>query len=247
MDQFKVIPVIDLLYSEAVHAIKGDRSNYKPLESKYFNTTNPYDIIEFLNQNFDFKEFYIADLDSIMRKKPNLNLILELLENLPIEIMLDPGIIDDLDLRSYHRLKLSHLIIGLETINNLKVIENAINMFGNDNIILSIDMYNEKVISNIKELKNLNPIEIMKKIVNLNVSNYILLDLYKVGRKLGDISQIYLEIREKFDGNFIVGGGIRDFNEIMIYKDNNFSGVIIATALYDGTINMEKIRTLNQL
>lgn len=246
MDQFKIIPVIDILNSEAIHAIKGKRSEYRPLKSKYFNTTNPCDIIKLLNQKYGFKEFYIADLDSILRKKSNIPLIIELLENLQINIMLDPGIIDDRDLNLYSELQLNHLIIGLETIKNFKVVENAINIFGNNTVILSIDMYNGKIISNMKELNNQNPIEIMKKVRNLGIDNYILLDLYRVGQKIGNIPQIYLEIREKYHGNFIVGGGIRDLNEIMIYKNNKFSGVIMATALYDGTINMEEIKTFNQ-
>ena len=244
MNQFKIIPVIDLLNSRAVHAVKGNRSEYKPLESKYFNTTSPYDIIESLHKKFGFKDFYIADLDSIMKKKTNIPLISELLKNLPINIMLDPGITNDLDLKHYSGLKISQIILGMETIKSLNVIENAINIFGYDKTILSIDMFDGKIISSIKELRNLNLIEIMKKVENMGIINYILLDLYRVGQKIGEIPNTYLKIRENYDGNFFVGGGIKDFKEIVKYKIKKFAGVLIATSLYDGTINLEKIKSL---
>ena len=32
MKKFKIIPVIDILNSEVVHAVKGEREKYKPLK-----------------------------------------------------------------------------------------------------------------------------------------------------------------------------------------------------------------------
>ena len=54
------------------------------------------------------------------------------------------------------------------------------------------------------------------------------------------------EIRDKFKGNIIVGGGIKDMDDIKLYNRQNFSGVLIGTALHDGTINIEKIRKFDQ-
>ncbi|GAI69286.1 unnamed protein product, partial [marine sediment metagenome] len=84
------------------------------------------------------------------------------------------------------------------------------------------------------------------RIENLGVEKIILLDLYKVGQKLGGIPQLYQEIRDEFKGNIIVGGGIKDMDDIKLYNRHNFSGVLIGTALHDGTINFDKIRKFNQ-
>ncbi|MFX1275141.1 MAG: HisA/HisF-related TIM barrel protein [Promethearchaeota archaeon] len=247
MNTFKVIPVVDILNSEAVHAIKGKRTEYRPLKSNLFNTTNPYNIIQVLKEIYFFNEFYLADLDSILRRKPNIDLLSQILETLDVKIMLDPGIIDDKDITLFSNLKFNNLIFGLETIKNFQVIENALQVFDSNSIILSIDMYKGKILSRMKDLSKQHPLEIMKRVENLGIKNYILLDLYRVGQKIGKVPQLYLDIRQKFDGNFIVGGGIKDLGEIISYKNYNFSGVLIATALYDGTIKMEELKRLNIL
>ncbi|MBA7635504.1 hypothetical protein ES703_43108 [subsurface metagenome] len=39
-----------------------------------------------------------------------------------------------------------------------------------------------------------------------------------------------------------MGGGIKNYTDILNIKEQNFSGVLIATALYDGTIEIENLR-----
>ena len=51
-----------------------------------------------------------------------------------------------------------------------------------------------------------------------------------------------MDILHNFNGDILVGGGIKNFKDILDYKEKNFSGVLIATALYDGTIDIKKLR-----
>ena len=103
-------------------------------------------------------------------------------------------------------------------------------------------MYNEVIQTNIKEIRNQDIFEIVRKIEDLGVVNIILLDLFKVGQKIGGIPALYLKIREDFNGKILVGGGIKDIQDIKKYKSSNFSGVLIGTALYDGSIKIEELR-----
>jgi uncharacterized protein related to proFAR isomerase len=103
-------------------------------------------------------------------------------------------------------------------------------------------MYKEKVISNAEGIKNKTPIEIVKILGEIGVNNLILLDLYRVGQKIGGIPQQYLKIKDLFKGKVYVGGGIRDLKDLMKYEELSFAGVLIATALYDGTIDIERLR-----
>jgi len=245
MKRFKIIPVIDILNSKAVHAIKGERDNYKPLESYLFESTDPIEIIKVLSNNYDFNEFYIADLDSILKKKLNTEFLTQInaLEN--IKIIIDPGIVSVEQTVKLSSFKLKSLILGLETIKNFQVISQSLKILGNNKVIVSLDMYKGKILSNIEKIKNLNPIQVAKKIEMLGVKELILLDLYRVGLKLGGIPQLYTDILHNFIGNLYVGGGIKNLEDITHYKENGFSGALIATALYDGTINIEKLKVIN--
>ena len=92
MSKFRIIPVLDILNAKAVHAKKGKREMYKPLNLKMVKSSDPIEIIEILHHNYDFSEFYLADLDAILKNKPNFELISNILKIPDIKIMIDPGI-----------------------------------------------------------------------------------------------------------------------------------------------------------
>ena len=61
----KIIPVIDILNGRVVHAIKGQRHNYQPLESVLFKSTEPLEVAKGFKA-LGFTELYVADLDAII-------------------------------------------------------------------------------------------------------------------------------------------------------------------------------------
>jgi len=242
MNKFRIIPVIDILNSQAVHAIKGEREKYKPLKSVLINDSTPTKIALKLKNEYLFNEFYIADLDAILKRKPNITIISEILDIPGVEIMIDPGIKTKKDVKKYYNLNLKSLILGLETLRDLNVITECLKLFGTNKIVVSIDMYNEVIQTNIKEIKNQDILKIVGKIEDLGVVKIILLDLLKVGQKIGGIPPLYSKIKGVFNGEIVVGGGIKDIQDIEDYKSNNFSGVLIGTALHDGSIKIEELR-----
>ncbi|MHA1349504.1 MAG: HisA/HisF-related TIM barrel protein [Promethearchaeota archaeon] len=243
MNKFRIIPVIDILNSQAVHAIKGEREKYKPLKSVLINDSNPTRIASKLKNEYLFNEFYIADLDAILQGKPNIAILLKILDIPGVEVMIDPGIKTEKNLEKYFKLNLKSLILGLETLRDLNVITRCLKLFDSNKIVVSIDMYNEVIQTNIKEIRNQNILEIVRKIEDLGVVKIILLDLFKIGQKIGGISALYLKIRKGFSGEILVGGGIKDIQDIKEYRSNNFSGVLIGTALHDGSIKIEELRS----
>jgi phosphoribosylformimino-5-aminoimidazole carboxamide ribotide isomerase len=245
MKKFKVIPVIDILNSEAVHAVKGERDKYKPLKSALVKNSEPVEIISKVKNDTLIQEVYIADLDAILKREPNHSLLAKILKIPDIKVLIDPGIILAKNISEYSDYGLDSLILGLETIENLSVISDCLEIMGTHKTIVSIDMYKETILTNVKEIKNQGPIETIKKIEKLGVNKIILLDLYKVGQKIGGIPPLYLKIREQFNGQILVGGGIKDIRDIEMYKHHNFSGVLVGTALHDGTIELEKLRKIN--
>ena len=242
MSSFRIVPVIDILDSKAVHAIKGERAKYKPLKSKLINSSDPIEIIKVLKQKFNFREFYIADLDAIIKYCPNLEILSKILKIPEIDVILDPGIKDKEDLLKYSKYKIKKLILGLETINGYNVINEGLRILGKYKLIVSLDMFKGKIISKIKDLRNQNPINVVNKLKRFGVKELILLDLFRVGQKIGGIPPVYLKILKNFKGAVLVGGGIKDLVDLTRYYNNKFSGVLIATALYDGSIKIDKLK-----
>ncbi len=244
MKNFEIIPVIDILNSKAVHAIKGERSKYKILQSYLFNSSLPKEIIEIISKKFNFNTFYIADLDSIVNNNPNFKIIKEIISLQRIKLIIDPGIKNEEDIEVFSKLNIHNLIFGLETIQNFRVISSGIEIIGLNKLIVSIDMYGDKIFSNNLHFQNKKILPFINSINNLGVEKIILLDLKRVGTKIGGIPKLYNTIKRRFDGKIFVGGGIRDIDDIKQLIEKDFAGVLVGTALYDGTITIEDFKSI---
>jgi len=81
---------------------------------------------------------------------------------------------------------------------------------------------------------------------NLNVNNFILLDLLKVGSKEGFhniYNEVYDEIRKKFPNiNLIIGGGVKSIHDLVLLRKKGMNGVLIATAFHDNLITQKELR-----
>jgi phosphoribosylformimino-5-aminoimidazole carboxamide ribotide isomerase len=242
MSKFRIIPVLDILNSTAVHAIKGERNKYKPLKSKILNTSDPLEIVNIIKHKFYFDEVYIADLDAIIKRKQNHVLLSEILKTYDLKVMLDPGIIHKTDILTYSKYNLSKLILGLETIKNFEVIKEGLYIMGQKRLSVSIDMYQGSIISNLKELDNQSPLDVVRILKNLGITEIILLDLFRVGQKIGGIPPLFIKFRDQFEGNILIGGGVKELKDLEMMYNKNFSGVLIATALYDGSLDIDALK-----
>ena len=61
----QIIPVIDIRNGSAVRAVAGERSQYRPLESRLTDSTEPAEVLKALQREFGFTHCYVADLDAI--------------------------------------------------------------------------------------------------------------------------------------------------------------------------------------
>ena len=142
----KVIPVIDLLDGIVVHAKKGERSIYQPIQSQLTPSTQPLDIVATLLDVFPFKVLYIADLDAIQKRskifKVNNGVIESIRKCYPeLELWVDAGIscIEEINVW-----KLSNLKIILGTENFAKISDYLkLKTHLKNNFILSLDFFSD--------------------------------------------------------------------------------------------------------
>ena len=152
------------------------------------------------------------------------------------------------DILQISSLGLHKIILATETIDSFDVIDDAIKELGPDKIIVSIDMKNQKIISDCEEISQMDVYEIIDKLNERHIKEIILLDLAKIGSLRGDSASYYEKIREKYpEIKLIVGGGIKDIKDISSLEQSGFEGGLIATAIHTGKITPTKIQSfLNQ-
>jgi len=87
-----IIPVIDLMNGQVVHARRGDRQNYLPIQSSLCKSSQPHDVLDALLELYPFDTLYIADINAIQRNGHHFEVIKTLQETHPnIDICLDAG------------------------------------------------------------------------------------------------------------------------------------------------------------
>ena len=121
---FRVIPVLDIKDGQAVHAVGGIRSHYRPLASRLHPSSEPIEIARAYRDILGLHDLYLADLDAIVGKGPDLRLYAGLRAE-GLNLWIDPGIKGPEDLGVLGDLGDSTFVIGLETVrgpNDLQAI-----------------------------------------------------------------------------------------------------------------------------
>lgn len=88
----QIIPVIDLMHGQVVHARKGEREHYHLIQSRLSSDSQPINIVNGLRGLYPFTSLYIADLDAIQKRGQHLSVVAELqLAHPELEIWIDAG------------------------------------------------------------------------------------------------------------------------------------------------------------
>ena len=87
----KVIPVLDLLDGCVVRGVAGRRSEYRPIVSQRTGSSEPLVVARAIRDAFGLCEFYIADLDGILRHQPKLAVYRQLMDD-GFQLLVDAGV-----------------------------------------------------------------------------------------------------------------------------------------------------------
>ncbi|MCP8310874.1 MAG: HisA/HisF-related TIM barrel protein [Candidatus Methylarchaceae archaeon HK02M1] len=228
----RIIPVIDIMGGVVVHAEGGRREKYRPLKSLICKTSVLMDVVLALKSNFNFDEFYIADLDSIMGYGQNIKILREISELRSIKIMIDSGINDILKAEELLQVGVSKIIIGTETLTSLEFLETILEFAGHEHVVVSIDTKRGRILSKCKGIIGLRPEFLAKKLESMGIRELIVLDLSKIGSGSGVDIELARRVVNSVKIPITIGGGIRDIDDILLLQKFSISGVLVSTALH---------------
>ncbi len=235
---------MDLRNNLAVHALKGDRKNYKPVKSVLCDSSDPLEIARAFRDRLGLDELYIADLDAIQDSgRTNQKQMIESLslrEN--FRIILDAGISDIESAGRWLDLGIHKVVIGSETLNTCEALIGIPTRFKQNRITFSLDCRNGRILSRCPDLESLSPVEALKLLQSSGWNEIILLDLARVGSGRGIDRSWIIEVQASFpDLTLLVGGGITGPQELNRLQSLGVRGVLVATALHNGSIGPQHI------
>ncbi len=217
-----IIPVIDIFNNKVVTAIQGKRDSYQPIDLKLYNTTDPLEIIDILNQKFKPSIIYIADLNGILYKKINISMYDQIFKNnSKTKFWIDFGKTESKKFKKYYNLEkvfCSEVSKGFDLSSNK-----------NEYKICSLD-YQKNILGNVTLSKQRRYLP--KKI--------ILMDLSQVGSSKNisfNLARKFLKYKKKYD--IYIAGGIKSTFDLNKAKSLGIKGALISSVL-----NKEKITKL---
>ena len=243
----RLIPVIDLLDDQAVHAVRGRREQYQPVQSVLCDTSDPFALLKAFRDRLKLHEIYLADLNAIQRFRRNRHqsLIQHLCGIEGIHIILDAGISNFENAATWLDLGVQKVVIGSETLTALDDLHTIRARIDPHRLVFSLDFQNGKILSRCHALAAMTPFEALKRLQVSGWQEAILLDLNRVGSREGADFTLAAEAQANFpDLHLLVGGGIAKPEELVELKSLGIEGVLVATALHSGVISTQHIAEL---
>jgi phosphoribosylformimino-5-aminoimidazole carboxamide ribotide isomerase len=228
----RCIFVLDIFNGAVVHAVRGERSLYEPIDkySRIVSSSDPLDVLKEIRP----KEVYVADLNLLTGSGDNLAAISDI--SRIAKTMADIGIslADDMD---YLPEGITP-VLGTETAS-MNLMEDAALQ---RDIVVSIDMKRRKVLTRDPEVMLATPLEVIRRLNGFPIDGVILLELDRVGTTLGLDKDFLEKAVSVSDHPLILGGGVKDPDDLRTLEDLGFRGALVATAIHNGKIPLETIR-----
>jgi phosphoribosylformimino-5-aminoimidazole carboxamide ribotide isomerase len=237
----KVVPVIDILNGVAVHAVKGRRSEYKPLQSMLTKSIEPLGVAEAFRA-LGFSELYIADLDAIIDCRETFSEIEQIAAQTGLSLLVDAGVTG---IERANRLMgsgVAKLIIGTETLQSKTFVEIAVKQFGSGHVVVSLDLKDGKVLTQPTFTGPKEPMKLLKEFEAMGVKQVIVLDLSRVGSGEGVDTNFLKTTIAETGMEVYVGGGVRDIRDLVGLRSIGVSGALIATSLHSGKIAVADLK-----
>ena len=230
-----IIPVLDLMNHQVVHAIEGNRHQYSPIASKLTASTDPIAVTKALLALYPFKHLYIADINAIQKTGGHKRIIQEIALDLPgIEIWLDAGFDNESTIKSW-QLPNIRPVIGTESMDSTEQYLSLIKASHNSPI-LSLDFKNNKL---------QGPNEFVDD-VTFWTKEVIVMTLDKVGSNAGpDIETLSHINRQSKISKLYAAGGVRNTEDIKVLQSLNIHGALIASALHNSAISNKELNLLH--
>ena len=232
----QIIPVLDLMRSQVVHAVRGDRAHYRPLHSKLTTATTLREVCAALLTLHPFRRIYVADLDAIRGQGANHDEIRLLAAQHPaLEIWLDAGFAAGERLAPYLAYANVRFVLGTESQASFAAYEALRAAIPPARCVLSLDRHGET---------RLGPPEIFAhpacwpEIV-------IAMNLAFVGADAGPDWTGLHELRARATGRRIAAaGGLRHARDAHALAAAGIDFALAATALHDGRLGTAALRAL---
>lgn len=228
-----IIPVIDVMGGVVVHARRGERSHYAPIESALCRSSAPLTVASILSETCASHQLYLADLDALQGRPAQTDLVTALLTDAPQrQLWVDAGFADGPAAQAWLQ-RLGSLatrvrpVFASESLRDRAAALSIQAMPG----LLSLDR---------RGPDRWDPAGCWDDPA-LWPDTVIMMTLERVGADLGPDLDTLRALRQRSPATRLIGaGGLRDAGDLARAADAGASAWLVASALHDGRLRLPR-------
>ena len=230
----KIYPVIDIKDGKCV----------RTRQEKYYDIEVYSHFPEKVAKELEAKGatyLHVIDLDgAVVGHSSNEECIKELIEAISIPVQLGGGIRSIKDIDQALRLGAKRVVIEVDAVQNPAFIKEAINIFGTERLVISIDLKNNAVMREAwKNTSAYTPLVLAKLMKDMGIKNIIVFtDVEREGMMQGANIEFAKELITTLDMDFIISGGIASLKDIEMLQEIGAAGVLLGASLYEHRIDL---------
>lgn len=236
-----IVPAIDIINGKCVRLTHGDYA-----QQKVYNE-NPLEVAKQF-EDAGITRLHMVDLDGAKAGSIiNLKVLEAVASKTNLAIDFGGGIKQISDVENVFNAGAAIATIGSLAVKQPALLEEWLMEFGAGKFLIGADVLDEKIkISGWLEDGGVNVFDFIGKMIGLGAINIFCTDISKDGAMKGPSIDLYKRIIEEHpEINLIASGGVTTIDDVVKLKEIGCAGLIIGKAIYEGTIKLEQLQTLN--
>ncbi|MCL6503623.1 MAG: hypothetical protein K6T86_13145 [Pirellulales bacterium] len=233
-----LMPVLDLKGGLVVHARRGERQHYLPVQSRLCPSSRPADLAAAFHR-LGFREAYVADLDSIAGLPPARDAY-QHIAAAGLELWIDAGLTTAEQAMQLDGLRPAGractLVAGLESLRSPGELARMVQVFGPERLVFSLDLRAGRPVAGPAWPET--PMATARLAARLGVRRILVLDLLGVGAEGGvPTLELVSALHQALPGvELASGGGVRDMEDLRRLRAAGCRRALVATALHVGSL-----------
>jgi HisA/HisF family protein len=239
----EIIPVLDLRHGAAVHARRGQRGAYRPVDSVLLGESSgdALALARAYRGLAGVRYSYVADLDAIEGRGRQEAMLRALAseEGFGAGVWVDAAVGRVRDLHAVLALGVSGVVVGLETLDDLRVLPSLVEAAAGARVLFSLDLRGGRPIRLPGGAPGDTPEVLAAMAADAGVHGVLVLDLDLVGSDEGPSHLgLLAALKRRLGCPVYTGGGIRGVADLAAIEATGCEGVLVGTALHSGRVTL---------